>query len=138
MRWQRVGRDLATEQCCFELCQWRGAAATDAKSLQSCPTLCDPIDSSPPGSFVNGIFQARILGLSFPPPGYLPHSGIKLTSSALADGFFTTEAPRKPIRPCCYCLITQSCLTLCDPMDPSTPGFPVLHCLLELAQTHVH
>ena len=32
-----------------------------AKSLQSCPTLCDPIDSSPPGSSVHGIFQARIL-----------------------------------------------------------------------------
>ena len=32
-----------------------------AKSLQSCPTLCDPIDSSPPGSSVPGILQARIL-----------------------------------------------------------------------------
>ena len=32
-----------------------------AKSLQSCPTLCDPIDGSPPGSPVPGIFQARIL-----------------------------------------------------------------------------
>ena len=34
--------------------------------------------------------------------------------------------------------VAQSCLTLCDPMDCSTPGFPVLHQLLELAQTHVH
>ena len=32
-----------------------------AKSLQLCPTLCDPIDSSPPGSSVHGILQARIL-----------------------------------------------------------------------------
>ena len=32
-----------------------------AKSLQSCPTLCDPMDCSPPGSSVHGIFQARIL-----------------------------------------------------------------------------
>ena len=32
-----------------------------AKSLQSCPTLCDPMDSSPPGSSVHGILQARIL-----------------------------------------------------------------------------
>ena len=32
-----------------------------AKSLQSCPTLCDPIDGSPPGSSVHGIFQARVL-----------------------------------------------------------------------------
>ena len=32
-----------------------------AKSLQSCPTLCDPIDGSPPGSSVHGIFQARVM-----------------------------------------------------------------------------
>ena len=37
------------------------AAAAAAKSLQSCPTLCDPIDGSPPGSPVHGIFQARVL-----------------------------------------------------------------------------
>ena len=36
-------------------------AAAAAKSLQSCPTLCDPIDGSPPGSSVSGILQARIL-----------------------------------------------------------------------------
>ena len=36
------------------------AAATAAKSLQSCPTLCDPIDGSPPGSPIPGILQARI------------------------------------------------------------------------------
>ena len=36
-------------------------AAAAAKSLQSCPTLCDPIDGSPPGSPVPGIFQARTL-----------------------------------------------------------------------------
>ena len=38
-----------------------GAAAIAAKLLQSCPTLCDPIDGSPPGSSVHGIFQARVL-----------------------------------------------------------------------------
>ena len=37
---------------------------------------------------------------------------------------------------CCFS-VTQSCLTLCDPMGCSTPGFPVHHQLLELAQTHV-
>ena len=37
------------------------AAATAAKSLQPCPTLCDPIDGSPPGSPVPGILQARTL-----------------------------------------------------------------------------
>ena len=39
----------------------RGAAAAAAKSLQSCPTLCDPVDGSPPGSLVPGILQARTL-----------------------------------------------------------------------------
>ena len=38
-----------------------GLAAAAAKSLQSCPILCDPIDSSPPGSAVPGILQARTL-----------------------------------------------------------------------------
>ena len=37
------------------------STATAAKSLQSCPTLCDPIDSSPLGSSVSGILQARTL-----------------------------------------------------------------------------
>ena len=37
------------------------AAAAAAKSLQSCPTLCDPIDGRPPGFSVHGIFQARVL-----------------------------------------------------------------------------
>ena len=39
---------------------------------------------------------------------------------------------------CWYCSATQSCATLCDPMDCSTPGFPVLHHLPQPAQTHVH
>ena len=39
------------------------AAATVAKSLQLCPTLCDPIDSSPLGSSIPGILQARALEL---------------------------------------------------------------------------
>ena len=37
------------------------AAAAAAKLLQSCPTLCDPIDGSPPGSAIPGILQARTL-----------------------------------------------------------------------------
>ena len=53
--------------------------AAAAKLLQSCPTLCDSIDSSPPGSPVPGILQARILewvAIPFPSPGaglYLNH-----------------------------------------------------------------
>ena len=45
------------------------AAAAAAKSFQLYPTLCDPIDGSPPGSSVPGILQARTLeGLPFPSP----------------------------------------------------------------------
>ena len=40
---------------------WPAPAAAAAKSLQSCPTLCDPIDDSPPGSPVPGVLQARTL-----------------------------------------------------------------------------
>ena len=39
---------------------------------------------------------------------------------------------------CCRCSVAQSCPTLCDLTECNTPGFPVLHHLLELAQTHVH
>ena len=53
--YKKVGYDLATKhQQCL-------AAATAAKSLQSCPTLCDPIDGSPPGFPVPGILLARTL-----------------------------------------------------------------------------
>ena len=52
-----------------------------AKLLQSCPTLCAPMDCSPPGSSVHGILQARIWrGLPCPPSGDLPDPGIEPTS----------------------------------------------------------
>ena len=67
-----------------------------AKSLQSCPTLGDIMDYSPPGFSVHGIPQARILEwVALPPPQDLPSPGIKpasLMSLALAGGFFTTSA----------------------------------------------
>ena len=50
----------------------------------------------------------------------------------------TRHCPRSFSLCCCCCLAAHSYPTLCDPMDCSTPGFPVLHYLLELAQTHVH
>ena len=71
-----------------------GAAAV-AKSLQSCPTLCDPIDGSPPGSPVPGILQATGVGCHF-----LLHC-MKVKSQSE---------------------VVQSCLTLSDPMDCSLPG----------------
>ena len=39
---------------------------------------------------------------------------------------------------CCYCSVAKSCLTLYDPIDCSTPGFSVLHCLLERAQVYAN
>ena len=39
---------------------------------------------------------------------------------------------------CCCCSAAQACPALCNPMDCSTPGFPVLHSLPKLVQTHVH
>ena len=67
-----------------------------AKSRQSCPTLCNPMDCSPPGSSVHGIFQARILeSVAISYSSGLPNPGIEtafLMSPALACGFFTTSA----------------------------------------------
>ena len=47
------------------------------------------------------------------------------------------EAPARPT-PARYSSVTQSCLTLCDPMNRGTPGLPVHHQLPEFTQTHVH
>ena len=75
------------------------AAAAAAKSLQSCPTLCDPIDGSPPGSTVPGILQARTWsGLPFPSP--------------MRERKSESE-------------VAQSCPTLSDPMDCHLPGSSV-------------
>ena len=76
------------------------AAAAAAKSLQSCPTLCDPIDGSPPGSPVPGILQARTLewvAISF-------------------SNAWKWKGKVKSLR---------SCPTPSDPMDCSLPGSSV-------------
>ena len=66
--WKKVSfRSNPKERQCQRMlklphnCTHFASAATAAKSLQSCLTLCDPIDSSPPGSSVHGILQARTL-----------------------------------------------------------------------------
>ena len=64
---------------------------------QSCPTLCDPIDCSPPGSSVHRvILQEHWSELLFLSPGDLSNPGIRPASPALAGRFFTTESPGKP------------------------------------------
>ena len=53
---------MIMEQWCECWTRWYyAAAAAAAKSLQSCPSLCDPIDGSPPGPTVPGVLQARTL-----------------------------------------------------------------------------
>ena len=49
------------KKCLYLTSLGKRCAAAAAKSLQLCPTLCDPIDGSPPGSPVPGILQARTL-----------------------------------------------------------------------------
>ena len=72
-----------------------------------------PHDYSLPGSSVNGIFQARVLEW-----GAIAFSGLKGSVQ--------------------FSSVTQSCLTLCDPMNRSTPGLPVHHQLPEFTQTLIH
>ena len=74
-------------------------AAAAAKSLQSCPTLCDPIDSSPPGSTIPGILQARTLE---------------------SVAIFFSNAWKLKVK-----VKVKSCPTLGDPMDYSPPGSSV-------------
>ena len=73
---------------------------SESEVAQLCPTLCDPMDCSPPGSSIHGIFQARVLEW-----GAIAFSGT-----------FPAAAAAKSL---------QSCPTLCDPIDGSPPGSPV-------------
>ena len=73
------------------------------------------------------------------------HKGFKIRQKFIHIKLYSCHCPVEvancflALKCCCCCFsIAQSCLTLCDPLDCSTPGFPVLYHLLELAQTHVH
>ena len=103
-------------------------SAAAAKSLQSCPTLCDPIDSSPPGFPVPGILQARTLewvAISF---SNAWKGKVKVKSLSRVRLLVTpwTAALQAVLH---YLPATakslQSCPTLCDPIDGSPPGSPV-------------
>ena len=72
--------------------------AAAAQSLQSCPTLCDPMDFSPAGSSVHGISQARVLewvAIYFSRGSSQPRDPTQV--SCIAGRFFTAEPPGKPI-----------------------------------------
>ena len=105
-----------------------------------CPTLFDPKDYSLPGSSVHGISQVKILQwVAIPSPGDLTDPRIKSASPVLVGGFFTTEPPGKPTGHLVqFSSVAQSCPTLCDPMNRSTPGLPVHHQLPEFTQSCVH
>ena len=67
---------------------------------QSCLTLCDPMDCSPPGSSVHGIFQARILkwiAIPFSKGSSQPNPGIEPTSPVLQADSLLSEPPRKSL-----------------------------------------
>ena len=80
---------LIITQCVFSFAQW-------------CPTLCDPMDCSPPGSSVHGIFQARILewvGISSSRVSFWPRDQTHVSCfSCTAGGLFTTEPLGKPYK----------------------------------------
>ena len=122
-------------------------AAAAAKSLQSCLTLCDPIDGSPPGSLSLGFSrQEHWSGLPFPSPMQESEkwkwSCSVVSNSPWPPGLQPTrllhpwDSPGKNSGVSCHCLlqcrkvkseseVAQSCLTLCDPMDCSLPGSSV-------------
>ena len=87
---------------------------------QLCPTLCDLMDCSTPG---------------FP----VLHHLLELTQ-ILVQRVLHCFIPCTQNHECSvqFSSVAQSCLTLCDPMNRSTPGLPVHHQLLEFTQTHIH
>ena len=95
--------------------------AAAAKSLQSCPTLCDPIDGSPPGSPILGIPQARTQwsALPFPSPKHKSEkwkwSRSVMSNSLRPHGLQPTrllrpwDFPRKSTGVSCHCLLQYPC-----------------------------
>ena len=82
-----------------------------------------------------GLFIAAC-GLSCPVAYEIlvPRPGIEPTSPALEGGFLTTQLPGNPPS-VQFSSVTQLCLTLCDPMNRSTPGLPVHHQFPEFTET---
>ena len=97
--------------CMYVLC---------AKLLHSCLDSNSSTVACPASLSMGFSRQECWKGLPFPPPGDLPDPGIKPCVSSVQ-----------------FSSVSQSCPTLCDPMNCSTPGLPVHHQLLEVTQTHV-
>ena len=100
------------------------------KSLSCVPLSVTPGSCSPPGSSVHEISQARMLkwvAISYPRGSSRSGNRTRHLQHWQAESLGWW-----------WCSVAQLYLTLCDPTDCSTPGFPVLHHLPEFAQTHVH
>ena len=78
------------------------------------------------------IFHSILFIYTFPPPTFRTHQ-----TASFSTIKNTLEHSRREGWHI-ICSVSQSCPTLCNSMDCSTPGFPVLPHLLELAQTHIH
>ena len=102
------------------------AAAAAAKSLQSCLTLCDPIDGSPPDSPVPGILQARTLEWSA--IAFSDNKIVNITKrkhSQRQNKPVVTSREREGQYVAAAAKLLQSSLTLCDPIDGSPPDSPI-------------
>ena len=86
---------VATVTCL--LCLPKFICPAAAKSLQSCPTLCDPIDGSPPGSSVPGILQARLLQwVAIPSPSYhMAGCSCLLIQQMFGDTYFAQDTDKR-------------------------------------------
>ena len=142
--WDSPGKNTRVGCHCLLQCM---KVKSESEVAQSCPTPSDPTDCSLPGSSIHGVFQERVL---------IP-SNFEATASLFSNiqgdlWYFLFSSCQEQDTYCFsrsklkgfslsfsqFSLVTQSCPTLCNPMDCSTPGFPVQHQLPELVQTHVH
>ena len=109
--------------------------------------LCDPMDCSPPGCFVHRIFQATILEWVAIPLKYMFPQIFHFSKAQFELDFLSFFLSKKYtywykakilFQKIQFSSVTQSCLTLCNPKNHSTPDLPVYHQLPESIQTHVH
>ena len=135
--------------------------------MLSSSVLFNLMDCSPPGfsGEISQARMLEWVAISYSRGSSRSRDRTCISSPALAGWFFTTEPPENSVKyficnsiqkhfhkkpqiissldvsvywyTCCCCLVAQLCLILCDLMDCSMPGFPILHHLLEHAQTHV-
>ena len=114
-----------------------------APSPQSCPTLCHPMDCSAQAP-LSMVFprQEYWSGLPCSSPGiFLIQRSNPRLLYPLHCGQILYPLSHLGSQICVsvqFSSVAQLCLTLCKPMNHSTPGFPVHHELLEFTQTHVH